>query len=218
VQNQLSSLAPQRAVDARRFRRFGILFVLNLAIWNDDWTGSYRSRVLDCLLWRGVIDASLVGEDCRDEFVAFAQLEGQLVAKTLDGKMPTEDSWMTAMPWEDMSYPGMPLKPRPAGTIKIEVNIPKRTITTVWEMLHRSMEFELPEEYMTGNDIEDVICEARHVMEALKIQSGQQDNGECRPATKSPISMLEVASVFVVFHECRDVHKAKSEHLLYRSS
>jgi len=127
VQNQLFSLAPQRSLDARRFRRFGILFVLNLAIWNDDWTGSYRSRVLDSLLWRGVIDASLVGEDCRDEFVAFAQLEGQLVAKTLDGKMPTEDSWMTAMPWEDMSYPGMPLKPRPAGTIKIEVNIPKRT-------------------------------------------------------------------------------------------
>jgi hypothetical protein len=118
--------------------------------------------------WRGVIDASLVGEDCRDEFVAFAQLEGQLVAKTLDGKMSREDSWMTAMPWEDTSYPGMPLKPRPAGTIRIEVNVAKRTITTVWEMLHGSMEFELPDEHLTGSDIEDVIYEARHVLEALK--------------------------------------------------
>src|SRR5208283_1604607 len=118
--------------------------------------------------WRGVIDAKLLGEDCRDEFVAFAQLEGQVIAKTLRGKMPEEDAWMEALPWEDMSYPGMPLKPRPAGTIKIEVNIPKRTITTVWETLRGSMEFEFPEDHLTGNDIEDVLFEARHVVEALK--------------------------------------------------
>lgn len=118
--------------------------------------------------WRGVIDATLVGEECRDEFVAFARQEAEVVAKTLDGKITKEDSWMTAMPWEDLSYPGMPLKPRPKGTIKIEVNIRKRTITTVWEMLRGSMDFQFPEEDMTGNDVDDVVYAARHIIEALK--------------------------------------------------
>jgi hypothetical protein len=118
--------------------------------------------------WRGVIDATLVGEECRDEYIAFARHEAEVVAKTFDGKMAKEDSWMTAVPWEELSYPGMPLKPRPKGTIKIEVNIRKRTITTVWETLHGSIEFELPEEDLTGNDTDDVIYEARHVIEALK--------------------------------------------------
>lgn len=118
--------------------------------------------------WRGVIDATLVGEGCRDEFVAFARQEAEVVAKTLEGNMAKEDSWMTAMPWEDLSYPGMPLKPRPAGTIRIEVNIAKRTLTTVWEMVQRSMEFEFPEEHLTGNDLDDVLNEARYAVEALK--------------------------------------------------
>ena len=118
--------------------------------------------------WRGVIDPTLVGEECRDEFIALAGQEVELVAKTLDGKIPKEDSSMTAMPWEDQSYPGMPPKPRPAGTIRIEVNIAKRTITTVWEMLHGSMEFEFPEEYLTGDDLDDVLDEARYAVEALK--------------------------------------------------
>jgi hypothetical protein len=118
--------------------------------------------------WRGVIDATLVGAECRDEFVALARQEAELVAKTLDGKMPKEDSWMTAMPWEEQSYPGMPLKPRPAGTIRIEVNITNRTITTVWEPLRESMEFEFPEEHITGNDLDDVLEEARYAVEALK--------------------------------------------------
>jgi hypothetical protein len=48
------------------------------------------------------------------------------------------------------------------------VNVPQRTITTVWEPLHRSMEFEFPEEHLTGNDIDDVLYEARHVIESLK--------------------------------------------------
>lgn len=118
--------------------------------------------------WRGVIDATLVGQECRDEFVALARQEAELVAKTLDGKLAKEDSWMTAMPWEEQSYPGMPLKPRPAGTIRIEVNVAKRTITTVWEMLQGSMEFEFPEEHLTGNDLDDVLYEARDAVEALK--------------------------------------------------
>jgi SEC-C motif len=117
--------------------------------------------------WRAVIDATLAADECRDEYVAFARQEAEIVARTLDGKMAQEDSWITAVPWGDLSYPGMPLKPRPAGTIKIEVNIPKRTITTVWELLG-SMEFPLDEEGLTGNDIDDVIYEARHVIEALK--------------------------------------------------
>jgi hypothetical protein len=118
--------------------------------------------------WRGVIVAALVGEECRDEFVAFARQEAELVAKTLDGKLAKEDSRMTAMPWEDLSYPGMPLKPRPAGTIKIEVNVAKRTITTVWQMLHRSVEVEFPEVHLTGNDLDDVMYEAQNAVEALK--------------------------------------------------
>ena len=119
--------------------------------------------------WRGVIDATLVGEECRDEYVAFARHEGEVVAKSLNGDMPPEDSEMTGIPWEDLSYPGMPLKPRPAGTIRIEVNIVSRTITTVWEMVQRVMEFDFPEEHLTGNDLDDVIHEAWDMVEALKI-------------------------------------------------
>ena len=118
--------------------------------------------------WRGVIDATLVGEECRDEYIAFARHEADVIAKTLDGDMPREDSWMTAVPWEELSYPGMPLKPRPKGIIKIEVNIRKRTITTVLEMLHCSMDFQFPEEDVTGNDVDDVVYAARHIIEALK--------------------------------------------------
>ena len=118
--------------------------------------------------WRGVIDAELLGEDCRDEFVAFAQLEGQVIAHTLRGKMPKEDAWMEAMPWEDMTYPGMPLKPRPAGTIRIEVNIAKGTITIVSEPVRGSMEIEFTPDHLTGDDIDDALFEARHVIEALR--------------------------------------------------
>jgi hypothetical protein len=117
--------------------------------------------------WRGMVDATLVAEECRDEYVAFARHEAEIVAKTLDGDMPMEDSYMTAVPWEDLSFPGMPLKPRPAGTIRIEVNVAKRTITTVWEMVQRAMEFDFPEEHLTGHDVDDVIYEARHMVEAL---------------------------------------------------
>lgn len=118
--------------------------------------------------WRGVIDATLVGEECRDEFVAFARQEAEIVAKTFDGKMPDEDSWMTAVPWDDLSYPGMPAKRRPAGTIRIEVNVPSRKITTVWEMVGGSMEFTFSDEDVTGNDLDDVMNEAHHMIEALK--------------------------------------------------
>jgi hypothetical protein len=118
--------------------------------------------------WRGVIDATLVGEECRDEFVAFAHHEAQVVAQTLNGKIAKEDSRMTAVPWGDLSYPGMPLKPRPAGTIRIEVNIPKRTITTVWTMLGGAMEFPIPEDQISGNDADDTLNAAYHVMEAIK--------------------------------------------------
>lgn len=118
--------------------------------------------------WRGVIDATLVGEECRDEFVAFARQEAEIVAKTFNGEMSKEDSWFSGVPWSDLSYPGMPPKPRPAGTIKIEVNVPNRTITTVWTMVGRAMEFSFPEEHLTGNDTEDALDEARHVVEALK--------------------------------------------------
>jgi hypothetical protein len=118
--------------------------------------------------WRAVIVETLVTEECRDEFVAFAQIEATVVAKTFNGEMSKEDSWMTTIPWGDLSYPGMPMKPRPAGTIRIEVNIPKRTMTTVWTMVGGSMEFPLSEELITGNDSDDIIYEARHVIEALK--------------------------------------------------
>jgi len=118
--------------------------------------------------WRGEIDATLVGEECRDEFIAFASLEGQVVAATLRGKMAKEDGWVTAIPWEDLSYPGMPLKPRPAGTIRIEVNIAKRTITIVSVPLRASIEIEFTPDHLTGDEVDDALFEARHVIEALR--------------------------------------------------
>lgn len=118
--------------------------------------------------WRGVIDATLVGEECCDEFVAFARQEAEIVAKTFDGKMPNEDSWTTAVPWDDLSYPGMPTRLRPAGTIRIEVNVPKRTITTVWTMLGGAMEFPISKDQVSGNDADDTLNAAYHVMEAIK--------------------------------------------------
>jgi hypothetical protein len=60
------------------------------------------------------------------------------------------------------------MKPRPAGTIRIEFNISERTITTVWTMVGKMMEFPIPEEDIPGNDLEDIIYEARHLIEALK--------------------------------------------------
>lgn len=117
--------------------------------------------------WRANIDATVAPEECRDEYIAFCRVESETIAKTFNGDMPKEDSWMTAVPWADRSYPGMPPKPRPAGTIRIEVNVPGRTITTAWEQLG-SMEFPLLDEHLTGDDTEDVIYEARHVAEALK--------------------------------------------------
>jgi hypothetical protein len=118
--------------------------------------------------WRAVIDATLVEEGCRDEFVAFAQIEAYVVAKTFNGEMAKEDSWMTGVPWGDLSYPCVPMKPRPAGIIRLEFNIPERTITTVWTMVGGAMEFPFPEEYITGDDVDDILVEARHLVEALK--------------------------------------------------
>lgn len=117
--------------------------------------------------WHAVVDETLVAEEWRDEYIAFALEEAKMVANTLNGNLAKEDSWMTPTPWEDLNYPGMPLKPRPAGTIRIEVNIPSRTITTMWGRIG-SMTFAFPEEDLTGNDARDVVYEARHVIEALK--------------------------------------------------
>ena len=115
--------------------------------------------------WHAVIDATLVDEECRDEFIAFAMREAEIVANTLKGNVSKEDSWMFPTPWSDLSYPGTPLKPRPAGTIRIAVDVAKRTITTAWDRLG-AMEFPMHDDHLTGNDAEDVLYEARH--EALK--------------------------------------------------
>jgi len=48
---------------------------------------------------RVVIDAILAEEGCRDEFVAFARREANIISKTLNGEMSKEDSWTTAVPW-----------------------------------------------------------------------------------------------------------------------
>ena len=45
--------------------------------------------------WRAVVDATLVGQDCRDEFVAFARMEAKIIAKTLNSEMSREDSWVS---------------------------------------------------------------------------------------------------------------------------
>jgi hypothetical protein len=117
--------------------------------------------------WVAAIDATLVEEEYRDEFVAFAHIEADTIAKTFKGEMSKENSWMMAVPWGDLSFPGMPPKPRPAGTIRIEVNIPKRIVTTVWERLG-AMEFPINEEYITDNELNDVIDTARHLVAALE--------------------------------------------------
>ena len=93
--------------------------------------------------WRGVIDAKLLGEDCRDEFVAFA-LNGGASNRPNTPRQDVKGRCMDgsyAVGRHELS--GMPLKPRPAGTIRIEVKIPKRTITIASEPLRGSMEIEL---------------------------------------------------------------------------
>lgn len=55
---------------------------------------------------RAVIDATLVEEQFRDEFVAFARLEANIIARTLNSEMSKEDSWVSAMPWGQLQPVG----------------------------------------------------------------------------------------------------------------
>jgi len=118
--------------------------------------------------WSVFVDDTLVPEEYRTEFMTFAQNEATVIAKTFNGKLSREDSSMTELPWEDLSYPGMPPKPRQSGTIRIEVNLHERTIRVVWAMVGKSWQRSFPEEHITGNDIADVDFQARFAFEALK--------------------------------------------------
>ena len=68
---------------------------------------------------RAVIDATLVEEKCRDEFVAFARLEAHIIAKTLNSEMSKEDSWASTMPLGDPMFS--------------EANVIRRTIAPALE-------------------------------------------------------------------------------------
>jgi len=120
--------------------------------------------------WQAVIDAAMVGEEVRGEFVAFARLEAATIVGTMNGEIDPYDSWMTAVPWEDRSYPGMPIKPRPATTIRIEVNVAKRGIRTIWGH-YGAMDFSIPESHYTEhggmNDVEFALAQANDIVEAL---------------------------------------------------
>ena len=117
--------------------------------------------------WRAVVDASMVPEECRDEFVAFARSEAVIVGKQFKDALSGVETPVTPVRWEDRTYPGLPVKKRPAGTIRIEVDIQQRAITTVWSMLG-AQQFPIRDEHVTGNDVEDVLHIARHVVAALE--------------------------------------------------
>jgi hypothetical protein len=118
--------------------------------------------------WRALVDDTVVPDEYRDEFLEFASNEATIIASTFNGELSRQDSFMTALPWEDLSYPGLPMKPRRPGTIRIEVNILERTIRIVWAMVGWSRERSIPEEHITGDDLDDVLSQARFAFEALK--------------------------------------------------
>jgi len=117
--------------------------------------------------WRAVIDASMVPDECRDEFVAFARSEAVIVGKQFKDALSGVETPVTPVRWEDRTYPGLPVKKRPAGTIRIEVDIQQRAISTVWSMLG-TQQFPIRDEHITGNDAQDVLHIATHVLAALE--------------------------------------------------
>jgi hypothetical protein len=99
--------------------------------------------------------------------VAFARSEAVIIGKQFEEALSGAPTSVKLVPWKDRSYPGMPVKSRSAGTIRIEVDIQRRMITTIWSMLG-AQEFHIRDEHITGNDAQDVLYIARHVIKALE--------------------------------------------------
>lgn len=117
--------------------------------------------------WRATIDPTIVPRGCRDEFVAFAQIEADITIAGFKGKISKNDYWNTAVPWEHTIYPGLPLS-RKAGTIRIEVNLGDRTMTVVWTMADKFSQKSCEELMLTGDETQDINCVARHAIEGLR--------------------------------------------------
>lgn len=119
--------------------------------------------------WCMIVDGALVPEEFHAEYVAFARQEMTVIAKTMDGKLDHNDSWMTPVAWSERSYPGHPVKPRKPGTIKIEVDIQRRSVRIISEPLASYLDMPIDDDMIDGKSHEgDVIFVARHVIEALK--------------------------------------------------
>jgi hypothetical protein len=117
--------------------------------------------------WRAVVDGSMVPAEYRDEFIAFARSEAVIVGQQFKDALSGAETSVTPVRWEERTYPGLPPKKRPAGIIRIEVDIQRRTISTVWSMLG-AQQFPIRDEHITENDAEDVLYIARQVVAALE--------------------------------------------------
>jgi hypothetical protein len=119
--------------------------------------------------WCMILDRALVPEEYQAEYVAFARREMNVIAGTMDGNVDHHDSWTTPVAWSDRSYPGQPAKPRRPGTIKIEVDIQKRSVRIISQPLSSYLDMPIDEDMIEGKSHEaDAIFVAQHVIEALK--------------------------------------------------
>jgi hypothetical protein len=128
---------------------------------------------LGCLLrspnWRMILDKSFVPDEIHDIYVAFARMELNFIAATIDSKVDQNDGSITPLKWSDRSYPGQPLKPRQPGTIKIEVDLKNRSVRIISEPLASHLDMPFDDDMIDGkSNEEDAIYVARHVMAALE--------------------------------------------------
>jgi hypothetical protein len=68
-----------------------------------------------------------------------------------------------------LNYADSLVKSRPPGTVRIEIDNASRTITTVWEVVQIAIEFPLPAEHLSGDDVADILCAAHITVEALEL-------------------------------------------------
>jgi hypothetical protein len=129
---------------------------------------------LGCLLRKGdnlrmVIDKTCVPADLRDVYVAFARMEMNFIAATIDGKVNPDDGALKPFYFSDLSYPGQPVKPRKPGTIKVEVDIRNRSVRIISEPIASCLDLPIDDDMLDGQSEEgDAIYVAGHVIEALE--------------------------------------------------
>jgi hypothetical protein len=137
---------------------------------------------LGCLLrnpnWSMVLDKSFVPEELHDVYVAFARMEMNFIAATVDGKVDQNDGSISPVKWSDRSYPGQPLKPRTPGTFKVEVDVKNRSIRVI-DTFDRYLDMPIDDDMLESqSEDDDAIYVARHAIAALE-QAGPQ-NGTVR--------------------------------------